>query len=276
MHSLDFLEKAVSLSSKEFIRGFLIGQLALLLTLLLLARFLFFRSPDPTTPIRFPSRKAKAKKMKLETHEEISTAGRESCEWVNSLLAKLLAPLRMALADSDNLESISSLLNGYVRQNEMLGTVEILKFEFCDSHPLVRWVEYFSDGYWEVKMEWSDVATLDLDTAVLLSWPPNQRLASLPCSFAFSVRSIMATLRIELQGQQVYVSAIGEDFELDLEVHSLVGHRTKLKDIPKLTSVLRERIKKTIGDKLIHPNRIEFNAGDLFKKTFLPPIKTVD
>lgn len=55
--SKQLFDKAVSYSSKEFIRGFLIGQFALLLLLVFLARLLLFRTPTPTnTILRFPQR----------------------------------------------------------------------------------------------------------------------------------------------------------------------------------------------------------------------------
>ena len=58
MSSLEFLERAVSLASKEFIRGFIIGQVALLLVLLVLGRFFFFRGPAPAGEIRIDSVRA--------------------------------------------------------------------------------------------------------------------------------------------------------------------------------------------------------------------------
>ncbi|PJF19254.1 Maintenance of mitochondrial morphology protein [Paramicrosporidium saccamoebae] len=274
MHSLDFLEKAVSLSSKEFIRGFIIGQFALLLVLLLLARLLFFRSPTPLEPIRFPS---KPKSKKAPSPSMPILPGRESCVWVNSILVQLLGPLKTLLLDGDTLEHLSALLNGYVGGSDMVGTMEILKFELGDSCPQVRWIETLSEASWEIQIEWNDVAELDLDTAVILSWPPRQHLASLPCSFSFAVKSVMATLKVVLEGDKMYISALSDGFELDLRIHSLIGHRSKLKDIPKLTSVLRERLRGVIEQKLIDPHRIEMDVGEMARKIILPqPTKTVD
>ena len=51
--SREFFERAVSLSSKEFIRGFVIGQIALLLVLIVLARVLFFRGTGGNGQLRF-------------------------------------------------------------------------------------------------------------------------------------------------------------------------------------------------------------------------------
>jgi maintenance of morphology protein 1 len=185
--------------------------------------------------------------------------------------------MKTLLLDGDTLEHLSALLNGYVRGSDMVGTVEILKFELGDSCPQVRWIETLSDAYWKMRVEWTDVAELDLDTSVIFSWPPRQHLASLPCSFSFAVKSVMATLKVVLDGDKVSVSALGEDFELDLQIHSLIGHRSKLKDIPKLTSVLRERLRRVIEQKLIDPHKIEIDAGEMARKIILPqPTKTVD
>ena len=289
--SREFFERAVSLSSKEFIRGFIIGQIALLLVLIVLARVLFFRGPAPGYgQIRFKRkdniRKRKMESVALETLAERlgldtkTLPKRESCLWANSLAERLfLEPLRETLLDGDTLGYISALLNAHVEKTEILGPVEIHKFELNESSPLVRWVEAVEDGVWEVRVEWSEPATLELDTSVVLNWPPRQQIATLPCTFSFSVRVLEATLRMEVSaGHAICLSVLPEDFLLDLEIHSLVGHRSKLKDVPKLTAILYGRIKNAIRERVLYPKQVQIAAGELIRKAFRrdPPTKTVD
>jgi hypothetical protein len=46
--ALDYFEAAVNQSSKEFIKGFFVGQVFLLILLILLGKFLFFRGSVET------------------------------------------------------------------------------------------------------------------------------------------------------------------------------------------------------------------------------------
>jgi maintenance of morphology protein 1 len=289
--SREFLERAVSLSSKEFVRGFIIGQVALLLVLIVLARVLFFRGPAPGNgQIRFKrkdsTRKRKMESVALETLADRlgldtkTLPKRESCLWANSLAGRLLLePIRETLLDGDTLGYISALLNAHVKKTEMLGPIEIHRFELSENSPLIRWVEAVEDDVWEVRVEWNELATLELDTSVILNWPPRQQIATLPCTFSFSVRALETTLRMEIStGHIVCLSVLPEDFLLDLEIHSLVGHRSKLKDVPKLTAILYGRIKDAIKERVLYPKQIQIAAGDLIQKAFRrnSPIKTVD
>ena len=41
---------------------------------------------------------------------------------------------------------------------------------------------------------------------------------------------------------------------LGLEIKSLVGHKSKLKDVPKLTAMIHSRLKEVFVQNLIYPN----------------------
>ena len=45
------------------------------------------------------------------------------------------------------------------------------------------------------------------------------------------------------------------DFVLDMEVKSLLGHRTKIKDLPKLRQILISKIKFFFIERFVYPHR---------------------
>ncbi|KAJ1567155.1 hypothetical protein HK405_006955, partial [Cladochytrium tenue] len=55
--------------------------------------------------------------------------------------------------------------------------------------------------------------------------------------------------------------SILEDFSLGFEVRSLLGHRTKVKDLPKITSLITSKLRSVLVDEIVWPS---------FKKVRLP------
>lgn len=59
--------------------------------------------------------------------------------------------------------------------------------------------------------------------------------------------------------QEHYITAsIVEDFSLDFDVKSLLGHRTKLKDIPKLTSLISSKLRQLLVSHFVYPAQQKF------------------
>jgi maintenance of morphology protein 1 len=46
-----------------------------------------------------------------------------------------------------------------------------------------------------------------------------------------------------------------DDFILDFGVSSLLGHRTKVKDVPKLTSLITSMLRNIFIKELVYPSR---------------------
>ncbi len=54
------------------------------------------------------------------------------------------------------------------------------------------------------------------------------------------------------------LSILQSDFQLELQVRSLLGHRTKVKDLPKLTQLLVLRLRSVVMEELVYPNSRRF------------------
>lgn len=108
----------------------------------------------------------------------------------------------------------------------------------------------------EIAFDFNDQITLGLDTELLLNWP-KPMVAALPVSLTVSVVKFGGVVRFGLvdgngAGQirlRINVAeknltlALLPGYELDIQVHSLLGHRTKLKDVPKITNMIVSKLK---------------------------------
>lgn len=55
------------------------------------------------------------------------------------------------------------------------------------------------------------------------------------------------------------------DFVLDLKVRSLIGSRTKLEDIPKLTDLIQTKLRNVYIDKLVYPTFVKIKVPNIWK-----------
>lgn len=277
MNSLDLLERAVSVASKEFVRGFIIGQVALFLLLLVLARILLFSSP---TEVRSPQRNSSARKITHPQEDNLATLKRkltvpesgnvETCFWFNLMAGRLfLDPLRNLLLNERNIDRISTLLSTYASvATDMLGPVEITRLTLGDTNPLIHSITTDQSGTgWEFRIEWPEAATVDLETSLVLPWPSNRPFACLPCSLALLLTRLALSLRLELDGEgKVRMSVMEEGLQIDVDIRSLIGHRSKLKDLPKVTSILQSRIRQALVDSILYPLYIKVDIGGEVRK----------
>ena len=102
------------------------------------------------------------------------------------------------------------------------------------------------------------------------------RLGGLVClPFGLGVELKTARFTAQLQfptgrADEVQLFCLPDDaFLLELEIGSLVGHRTKLKDLPKITAGIVEGLKKVLSETLIYPRSIKIPLlGEKLKELF--------
>lgn len=56
------------------------------------------------------------------------------------------------------------------------------------------------------------------------------------------------------------------DFILDLQVQSLIGSKTKLEDIPKLTDLIQTKLRNMYIDKLVYPQFLKVKVPNMWKQ----------
>ena len=122
----------------------------------------------------------------------------------------------------------------------------------------------------------SDLITLGVETKIILNWP-KPLTALLPVALAVSIVRFSGTLSISFlpsashsnasttAGNQIPLQqppsttptslafSFLPDYRLDLSVHSLVGSRSRLQDIPKIAQMVENRLHAWIDERCVEP-----------------------
>ncbi|PSK56461.1 Maintenance of mitochondrial morphology protein 1 [Elsinoe australis] len=124
----------------------------------------------------------------------------------------------------------------------------------------------------------SDVVTLGIETKLVLNYP-KPFVAVLPVALSVSVVRFSGTLSLSFTPSQAPPSAAGttsqntgsdapnqpghspttltftflDDYRLDLSVHSLIGSRSRLQDVPKIAQLVEQRIHQWFDERCVEP-----------------------
>lgn len=60
--------------------------------------------------------------------------------------------------------------------------------------------------------------------------------------------------------------SILDDYVTEFDVRSLLGHRTKIKDLPKLTELLTSRLRALFEERLVEPRCFRWSVPDIGKR----------
>ncbi|KAI8817968.1 uncharacterized protein EV422DRAFT_200473 [Fimicolochytrium jonesii] len=285
------LEAAVHIGTKEFIKGFVAGQMTLGVLIFFLIKVFFFRSGEETRidlsrkrnvrrpyepKIRVPlPAHATESQILSKTLYNIQTHPVESCDWLNVLIAQTITKYRNDSGFNNRIVHVlDEVLNGHTKPG-FLGPIHITDFSLGDDFPLmkgasVRYAEETGNLQTSVVFQFDDQVTLGIETQVLVNWP-KPCIAALPVALSLSVVKFSGTVAVEFvthpDTPETYLSiSILDDFILDFEVRSLLGHRTKVKDLPKLASLITSKLRAVFEEEIVWPSfkrcRIPMLWGD--------------
>ncbi|KAJ3071257.1 ERMES complex subunit mmm1 [Podochytrium sp. JEL0797] len=277
----------------QFIKGFVFGQVILCVLIFFLVKAFLLRNSDETKaeihraklaplwrqkgPRNPPMRQhAFESHVLAKTEYNVHSHLAESCDWMSVLLAQLLARYRSDQALNDSLVALlDEKLNfrgagGTSQRPGFLGPVSITDFSLGEEYPKfktarMQYAEHSSNLRAEIEFEFNDQVTIGIDTQVVINWP-KPAIASLPVSLVLSVVKFSGTIAIEFvthpdSSETFLAISILESYALDFEVRSLLGHRTKVKDLPKLTSLITSQLRSAFVDAIVWPS---------FRKVQLP------
>ena len=267
------IDKAVQLANAEFIKGFISGQIILSALIFFLLKVFLFRNAKETKQ-ELELNKQKKLKVSVETEQKYSlntvilsklgynvgTHAKESLDWVNVLFALLVQNLRNEHMISKFIHSIQQEMNSSKPTN-ILGPIIITEFTLGNEYPILKDAVVTNDGKLVVNIDFSfnDQITLALETMILVNWP-RQHMASLPISLQFQMLKLQGTICIEfnpldVNENQTISVYIRNDSILEFGVGSLIGNKTKVKDLPKLTQMLQDMLKKSFYQKMVYPSK---------------------
>lgn len=139
--------------------------------------------------------------------------------------------------------------------------IQIKSISIGNFYPSVDSYQLFYDTVSEccafrIKCSWQDVLALEIESALTLIG-----LIALPFAVSIKLKNVRFTAQLQSSkdGDSFELSILPDDnLLIDLEVGSLVGHRTKLKDLPKIKNAIVEAVKKILSDTIINPKCIKF------------------
>jgi maintenance of morphology protein 1 len=129
----------------------------------------------------------------------------------------------------------------------------------------------------KIDFKYDDQITLAIETMALVNWP-RPVMASLPISLSFSLVKFSGTIVIQFESKTDSQSSSSEvtdsffavlvmpDFILDFSVGSLLGHRTKVKDLPKLTLLISTTLRNIFIREFVAPSKKLFKLPKLYEQ----------
>jgi hypothetical protein len=198
----------------------------------------------------------------------------ESGKWLTFILAKLVFdPLCVHV--QQNSSQISAVLENQIKaittkipSMKHLNSFQIKSLELGNSSPIIDSYQLIYDSESEsclfrLKYSWHNVFALEVESALTLV-----NLIVLPFSVSVKLKRLQFTLQLQSSkiDDELEISCLSDDYLLiDLEVSSLVGHRTKLKDLPKIKNTLVEIIKKILIDSIISPQSLKIRVPKIYE-----------
>lgn len=130
-----------------------------------------------------------------------------------------------------------------------IDTVRITSISLGNSFPTIAPISNFPCSLEQifVPFTWKNSFNISLETNLLLNWP-KIAMASLPLVLSVTVNSVEGLFYFRIKDGQLVSSM--RNVHLTLQVNSVLGHRTKVKDLPKVAAVVVGKAKKAILDAL--------------------------
>lgn len=219
-----------------------------------------------------------------KTYYNVDTHAPESLDWFNVLIAQMIQQFREEAWQKDN---ILRSLDGFIKKKaddipDFLDNISITEIDIGEDFPIfsncrIQYVPNSSNRKLEAKIDidLNDKITLGVSTRLLLNYP-KPRTAALPIELAVSLVRFQACLTVSLITAEEFAISSNEksaeehdknayflvfsfapDYKIDFDIKSLIGARSKLENIPKISNVIEYTIKKWFAERCVEP-RFQF------------------
>lgn len=253
--------------------GLLVGQTSVLLFVVVLIRFFIFvdqplvKSVPPSNAkvTVVPEGSQPLDSILEQIYYDVDTHHAESMDWFTVLLAMTINSLRQQAVVNQNL---LNLLNRVLHSDKVpsfVDTIRVTELNLGSDYPLLNNCKVyrtanrnFSDGLEaQFDIDLKDKITLGIETRLLLNYP-KPMLAYLPVSASVSLVNfsgrVSVSLLTEADGQTYITFSFSPSFSLEFQVHSMIGGRSKLEDVPKLGQLVESTLRKRFADRCVYPN----------------------
>lgn len=310
---------AVDQSGRSFTRGFIIGQLSVIVIIALFIRFFIFSEATPQNADKKHVRpkitgfgsangsqgnkegvndSALLGGIQEKTYYDVANHPPESMDWFNVLVAQMIMQIRRKALVNDNIyHSLDKAFNNSSLA-DYTDKITITEVNIGDDFPILSNCRIVNeDGRLEAKIDVdvSDTLTLAAETSFLIN-SPKPMTASLPVQIKVSMVRFSGCLTVAVvslspstkdaatlagmsqeqkqrdlrsrvheiteissgdspaqQRRTALMFSFGPDFRLEFEIKSLIGSKAKLEDMPRITSIIENALRKWIIDRFIEP-----------------------
>jgi len=209
-----------------------------------------------------------------------SQAKHESAQWLNFFVTKLvIEPAReWLLAEEPEVLKLrlSTIINDWVfNQRHMVAATRFISAvtiksininpssrpDLSNFHVVSPEVAGNGSAALRFCLQWTQIGSVELDSALqyVTSGSSAAPFVALPLSMSLNLKVIRATVQAQfsVDDRTVQLACLPDDIlSVELEVGSLIGHRSKLKDLPRVTMAVKDVIKKVLLERVIHPRTL--------------------
>ena len=187
----------------------------------------------------------------------------ESCVWANALTGRVFRDAAKSGAFRAQLARSLQRMVNRGRVPEFLDELRVSGVAFGAAPPVLRdlrWVpscelgggaDAEHDAAVDASVMYRGGVRFLVETSMWLNWP-RDRYASLPVRVEIELSELSGPMRFGVRRRRSFASFLQEP-HMRFDVRSQVGHRASLRDLPKLDSIVVQRIKSAVKRTLIHP-----------------------
>ncbi|KAJ9054702.1 ERMES complex subunit mmm1 [Entomophthora muscae] len=202
----------------------------------------------------------------------LSEHSAESTDWLNVVFAQIISKYRNDLLMNNLFTSALNKALNTGTKTSLLGAITLTDISFGQEFPLLKDViikhkKDSSSVYAEITVEYNDRITVAFDTSLLIG-ARGMNFAALPISLALSFVKFVGKITLELEATTADPSiffSVQPEYDLDFEINSLVGHRSKLKDVPKFASMIVYNLKSVFQTHFVSPQGKRFKLPRIDK-----------
>ncbi|GMM36120.1 ERMES complex subunit [Saccharomycopsis crataegensis] len=216
-----------------------------------------------------------------KTYYDVNTHQTESLDWFNVLVAQIITQFRTeALYENNIINSLNEFLSNAGEKNKIpdwLDTIKINEINIGDDFPIFSNCRIIKNklGKLEAKIDvdLSDTLTLAIETKILVN-KPKVLTAALPIKLSVSLVRFSGCLNISLDsvpedcskdintsGSEMRPLHLGgvlnfgfsADYRLEFKTESLIGARSKLENVPKISYLIENQLKNWFVDRCVEP-----------------------
>lgn len=206
-----------------------------------------------------------------KTYYDVNKHQPESLDWFNVLIAQIISQGRFEALVNDNIHnSITEALN-HPTVLQYCDGMKVTEINIGNDYPIFSNCRVRNnEGRLEAKIDVdvADTVTLGLETNLLIN-QPRFMSACLPIKLRVSLVRFSSCLTVSLvatnkdaedekgatgNGQSIgLMFAFSPDFRMEFDVKSLIGSKAKLENIPRISSMVENAMRKWFIDRCIEP-----------------------